>query len=266
MLTESLMDVGGYRLALYCSGSGTPAVVLDAGGGAGASSWEHVQAGVAHVTRVCSFDRPGIGKSDAPPQPRSARQIVEEVHTLLVRAAVPAPYVLVGHSSGGLNMRRYARHYPDEVAGLVLVDAVHPDQFIRAEALLPPEVADEDTALHEVRAQLRAMNRLHGAAAQEGTADDLQRDVGGAGSLGAIPVVVLTATQHDLGGPPAVLARLEQDWQAMQQEMCTLSSDSVQIIATGSGHNIHLERPEVVVDAIRRVIEAVRRHASLNAS
>jgi pimeloyl-ACP methyl ester carboxylesterase len=266
MLTETLINVGGYRLALYCSGQGTPSVILDAGAGAAASSWEKVHAAVAPIARVCAFDRPGIGKSDPAPDPRSDRQILDEVHTLLVRAAIPGPYVLVGHSSGGLNMRRYARHYPDKVAGLVLVDAVHPEQFVRAEALLPAEVPDEDAALHEFREALRTINRPRVDAAQHGTTDDLQLDVGGAGSLGAIPVVVLTATQHDLGVPAAVGARLEQDWQAMQYDLRDLSSNSVQIIAQGSGHNIQLERPELVADAIQRVIEAVRRHSTLNAA
>jgi len=90
MLTEMLVDVGGYRLALYCAGSGTPPVVLDAGGGTGASSWQQVQRAIAAVTQVCAFDRPGIGNSDPVPYPRSGDQIVEEVRTLLHMAACPA--------------------------------------------------------------------------------------------------------------------------------------------------------------------------------
>ncbi len=266
MRTETLIDVGGYRLALYCRGAGTPSVVLDAGAGADASMWEPVLAAVAPITHVCAFDRPGRGKSDTAPDPRSDQQIIEEVHTLLVRAAVPRPYVLVGHSSGGLNMRRYALYYPDEVAGLVLVDAVHPDQFVRAEALLPPEVPTEDAALQEFRQALRTINRSRLVAAQHGMTDDLQLATDAARSLGALPVVVVTATQHELGVPAAVLARLEQDWQTMQHELLNLSSNSVQIIAEGSGHNIQLERPEVVADAIRRVLEAVHHQSTLNGS
>lgn len=263
MLTETLVDVGGYRLALYSTGSGTPSVVLDAGRGAGASIWERVQTAAGSFSHVCAFDRPGIGRSDPVSGPYADLQVVEEVHTLLSRAAVPPTYILVGHSSGGLNMRMYALRYPNEVAGLVLVDAVHPDQFVRAEALLPPEVPDEDADLHEFRAALRSLNQLQAEPMNDQLADTQRMDVGGPGSLGALPLVVLTATVHDLGLPDAVLAPLEQDWQVMQHEMFELSSDAVQIIAQGSGHNIHLERPELVVDAIWRIVEAVRRQVPL---
>ena len=122
-----LIDVGGYRLHLYCTGtshSGSPTVILEAGGGGGSVGWSKIQPGVASFTRVCSYDRAGYGWSDNGPLPRTAGRIVTELHTLLTRAAVPGPYVLVGHSFGGLIVRLYAYRYPQQVAGLVLVDSI----------------------------------------------------------------------------------------------------------------------------------------------
>src|SRR6266581_4367311 len=122
-----LVDVSGYRLHIHCTGSGGPgpAIILDAGNGGSSLDWSLVQPGVATFTRVCSYDRAGYGWSESGPTPRSSGRIVRELHTLLVNTGVPGPYVLVGHSFGGLNMRLYAYTYPQEVAGLVLVDSSH---------------------------------------------------------------------------------------------------------------------------------------------
>jgi hypothetical protein len=127
-----LIDVGGYRLHLYCTGTGrpgSPTVILDAAFGDTSLAWSKVQPSVASFTRVCSYDRAGYGWSDTSPLPRTARRVVTELHTLLTRAGVPGPYVLVGHSYGGLFVQLYAYTYPHEVAGLVLVDSVHEDQI-----------------------------------------------------------------------------------------------------------------------------------------
>src|SRR6266581_6105799 len=130
-----LIDVGGYRLHLDCTGTarlGSPTVILEAGSGNSSLPWSKVQPGVASFTRVCSYDRAGYGWSDNGPLPSTAGRMVAELHTLLARAGVAGPYVLVGHSYGGLIMQLYTYTYPQQVAGLVLVDSVHADQLVRS--------------------------------------------------------------------------------------------------------------------------------------
>jgi pimeloyl-ACP methyl ester carboxylesterase len=122
-----LVDIGGYRLHLHCTGKGNPTVVLIAGGGDFSFDWSLVQPNVSRFARVCSYDRAGLAWSDPGPTPRTMRQDAHELHTLLSAAQIQAPYVLVGHSMGGLIARVYAAQYPNEVAGMVLVDATHED-------------------------------------------------------------------------------------------------------------------------------------------
>jgi pimeloyl-ACP methyl ester carboxylesterase len=124
------VDVGGFRLHLNCAGSGAPAVVLDAALGASSVSWSLVQPRLAEVTRVCSYDRAGFGWSDAGPMPRTAGRMVDELRTLLDRAGVPPPFVLVGHSFGGLVMRIFAAKHRADTAALVLVDPAHPEDWV----------------------------------------------------------------------------------------------------------------------------------------
>jgi len=125
------VDVGGYRLHIHSTGNGGPTVILDAGLTGWSLDWSWVQPEVAKFTRVCSYDRAGYGWSDVGPTPRDSRQIVRELHALLTNAGVPGPYVLVGHSFGGYNVRLFAHEYPGETAGIVLVDVPHEDALSR---------------------------------------------------------------------------------------------------------------------------------------
>lgn len=122
-----LIDIGGYRLHLYCMGEGSPTVILDAAFPAQVSNWVWVQPQIARVTRVCAYDRAGLGWSDLGPAPRDARQYALELHTLLEKVGVQGPFVLVGHSYGALPVRAFADKYPDQVAGMVLIEGTHPD-------------------------------------------------------------------------------------------------------------------------------------------
>jgi len=131
-----LVDVGGYRMHIYCIGQGSPTVVLEAGLGDTWLTWYKVQPLIARVTRVCSYDRAGMGWSGPSPYPRTNKVIAEELHRLLHYAGIAGPFVLVGHSFGGMTLRMYASLYPDEVAAVVLLDSVYPYQDDR----LPVEV------------------------------------------------------------------------------------------------------------------------------
>lgn len=129
-----LIDVGGFRLHLHCVGEGSPTVVLDAALGGSSVSWSWIQPEIAKTTRVCSYDRGGFGWSDAAPMPRTASRMAGELRALLERAAAPPPFVLVAHSFGGFVLRVFAERYRDEVAGIVFVDAAHPDDWVNPSA------------------------------------------------------------------------------------------------------------------------------------
>jgi len=129
------VDVGGYSLHIYCRGEGNSTVVVDAGNGDFSTGWQGIQREVSKSARVCTYDRAGYGWSDPSPNSRTATQMANELHLLLINAEIDPPYILVGHSLGGFTMRMFASQYPDEVAGMVLVDAGHEDQLER----LPPE-------------------------------------------------------------------------------------------------------------------------------
>jgi pimeloyl-ACP methyl ester carboxylesterase len=140
-------DVGGYRLAIHCVGEGSPTVVLETGLGAPSEYWASVQQEIPGLSRVCRFDRAGRGKSDPPPTtPRTCADMVADLRALLHNAGIPAPYVLVGNSLGGMDARLYAHRHPEEVARLVLVDGSHQEQFTRlSEALPEPEPSSPDS-------------------------------------------------------------------------------------------------------------------------
>ena len=276
-----LIDVGGYRLHLSCTGTarpGSPTVILEAGLGDTSLVWSKVQPGVASFTRVCSYDRAGLGWSDTSPLPRTAGRIVTELHTLLARAGVPGPYVLVGHSLGGLIMQLYASTYPQQVAGLVLVDSVHEDELVRipgerqanldymkqlslCQALAPFGIArftgfyNGLVAEYPPTVQSAAKAQFSQTRQCQTTSDELAAwDEGSAQvravrhPLGHLPLVVLTHGISPLG------PQGERDWQALQRDLAGLSSDSLHIIATRSGHYILLEQPELVIVAIKQVL------------
>jgi len=126
-----LVDVGGYRLHVHCIGTGSPTVILEAGLGDNWLTWSLVQEEIGSFTRVCAYDRAGLGWSDSGRGPLQSSQVAESLHTLLDNAGIQGPYVLVGHSVGGIHVRSFAHQYPDDVAGMVLVDSSHENQMLR---------------------------------------------------------------------------------------------------------------------------------------
>ncbi|HWJ32225.1 MAG TPA: alpha/beta hydrolase [Gaiellaceae bacterium] len=232
------IDVGGYRLAIRCQGSGSPAVVLESGFDNGGIEWQFVQPKVAETTRVCSYDRAGVGASDArtPPNPPQAGRVVDELHTLLARAGVKAPYVLAGHSLGAFFIRLYAKRYPDQVVGLVTVDGT-------PVGLSPTDVDGTDL----VKGQFES---YYVAAANE--------ELASSPSLGARPLIVLTRGRPDLSPD------IEALWLQGQQRVAALSTDSELVRVDNADHDIPDENPAIIAEALREVVKAARTGALLH--
>lgn len=273
-----LIDVGGYRLHLYCTGEGGPTVVLEFGLDGSYLDWYKVQPQLAQFTRVCSYDRAGYGWSDTSPRPRIPTVMSEELHTLLVNAGEKPPYILVGHSLGSFDVLMYAHSYPQEVAGVVLVDGAHPDEllpfyfqkklWLRMMQFTMPfglprwrgwcgtgsaEIAGMKRAIG-CRTQVYATHYAQWEAFPEGAAE-----VRRLGSLGDIPVTIISRDPNRNSSPEGpVSPQHEQHWAKLQQNLVGLSSRTTQITATGSGHSVPVERPEVIVDAIRKLVSQLR--------
>lgn len=150
-----LIDVGGFKMHIHCIGEGSPTVILETLSGGTSSYWGWVQPEVAKTTRVCVYDRAGRGWSEPDPEPITLGRTVRNLHTLLSNARIEGPYVLVGHSIGGIYVRQFAADYPEEVAGMVLVDASHPEQFDRY-----PEMMKENQSYLRISAAFPALARL----------------------------------------------------------------------------------------------------------
>lgn len=257
------IDIGGGRaLFLRCSAptAGAPAVILEAGLAADHSAWAQVEAGVAPFARACSYDRAGLGRSSPGAPPRDAAAAAADLRAVLDAAGVRGPYVLVGHSFGGLFARRFAADYPADVAGVVLVDAVHEDWWERALAALPPETAADSERLRSFRGFL-SVDVADPARNAEGLAiPTVAAQVRAAGTLGNKPLVVLVAGRSDViapGLPPEVESRLTAMLQReLPAELAALSVDSTTVVVADSGHNIPQQRPDMVVLAIQAVIAA----------
>jgi len=233
------VDIGGYKLHLRCAGAGAPVVILDAGAGDTLETWDWVFPDVRKFTRVCAYDRAGLGKSDVSPVPRTSEGIVEELQALLSHARVVGPYVLVGHSFGGLNMRLFAARHPEDVTGLVLVDAT-PDDFPGQDAaLLSPGEAEKMRTVRGL-APPAFLAELDGMAVSASAVR--------AAKPTAVPVIVLTSGLNGAG--PAMIDL----WMRLQKRMASSFPNGRQIVIEDSGHYIQFDRPEYVVDAIREVV------------
>lgn len=258
------IDIGGGRaMFLQCTAAvaGAPAVLLEAGLAADHSAWAQVQQGAAPFARICSYDRAGRGASDPGPAPRDAAAAAADLRALLDAAGVPGPYVLVGHSFGGLFARRFAADNPAAVAGVVLVDAVHEGWWARALAALPPEAPTDSERLQRFRRFLSAEVADPARNAEGVDIPAVAAQAGAAGPLGDKPLVVLVAGVPDVlapGLPPEVEARLVGLLQQeLPRELAALSSDSTTVVVPDSGHNIPQQRPDMVVLAIQAVLAAV---------
>jgi pimeloyl-ACP methyl ester carboxylesterase len=275
-----LVDIGGGRkMYLKCHGTGSPTVVLVGGLKASADDWNIAEKSASAVfpevskfTQVCSYDRPGTpvgekpSRSDPVPQPTTAKDAVADLHALLTAAGETGPYVLVGHSYGGLVVKLYARSYPKDVSGLVLVDAL-------SEGLQDAETSEQwpiqrklmEGDVKESLALYPALERID--------PDRSFDQVRAAPPLRSIPLVVLSADRP--WGPqiPSMIEAgiLPKDvppdfgyvtdaaQKKAQEQLAKLVPNAKHIIKTNSGHEIHKEQPQLVIDAIREVVDAVRR-------
>src|SRR5439155_2769382 len=251
-------DIGGRKLFLHCTGSGSPTVVFQGGL---TTDWVDVQDRVARFTRACSYDPAnGLwGRSDPAPTPRTARDVVADVHSLLAAANVPGPYVLAGHSDGGLFVQLYASRHPDQVKGLVLIDAVSSDYYARRTAilkkLLPP--AAWKVTMRQLRARAPAL--LDPEQIDMETSLAQTRTALAAAPLHPMPLYVLTHGRVDQpDSDPRVNAADERLWQTLQNELAALVPNGKHVIAKRSGHIIQHDQPGLVVEAIRDVVAAVR--------
>ena len=268
-----LVDVGGYRLHIYCTGTGSPTVVIDAGWGDASAGWGWVQPEVAKTTRICTYDRAGMGWSEVSPEPRTAREFAKELHTLVAKANEPSPFVLVGHSLAGYTMRVYAHDYPEEVAGLVLIDP----QNLSTSGVATPQPAPKPgkTSLPALIARAGLVRLLSGV--NQGLPPQDQQAYK---ALSVTPRWIQTALDEGRGMteggaqaravttlgdlPLIVLSRgkdMDADSAASQARYLQLSTDSEQLFAVHSGHNIHWEQPEAAVAAIVQMVRQVRESA-----
>lgn len=296
-----MVDVGGYKLHIYCTGQGGPNIILDAGMGSSSIDWTLVQKEVSQFAHVCSYDRAGLGWSEKSPNPRTSKEMVHELHALLQASQMRPPYILVGHSFGGMNMRLYASTFPDEVFGVVLVDSAYEKQFEWQEALMKenPHFMQEPTLLERIKiyileneiADYLGITRLRFVVnwrKEKGLSDRLKetiiakststqalksmRSPTGEGSflkessmqveqshnaLENKPLIVITrAKKYD--AMPEEFKKADEAfkkiWLTSQQALVGLSKLGKHIFAQKSGHMINFEQPEIIVQAIREMV------------
>ena len=272
-----MVDVGGHSLHIDCLGEGSTTVILEAANLGMSAHWIWVQQQLAQTTRVCAYDRAGMGWSERGPEPRDARQVSGELHTLLKGADTEAPYVLVGHSYGGLYARMYATRYPKQVSGVVLVDSSHPEQFTRSPqgremyeqtrrmgVFIPwltrlgvIRLTNFYPAHPDLPSQQRAQIEAFNSSTRQvvTTADEFRAtpetntQVSNMGSLGDKPLAVLSAGEQS------------SSWFEMQDELAALSPDSIHRVVDGATHESLLYDKgdsKVTSAAIEQVVDAVR--------
>lgn len=291
------VDIGGRTLNLSCSGEGAPTVIFDSGAGSPGYAWTDIQSEVARFTRACWYDRAGEGWSDLGPFPRTSGTNAEDLHELLKRANVPGPYLLVGHSYGGLIVRVYNGMYPSEVAGMVLVDSAHEDEPKRAPKFMlgktlprylwyplhfcsraalrvglirlftsrPTLAADPGPRTRrQVIAALLQQPKAVATLADYVTAPESYAEAHAAAGLGDKPLIVLTRGKKPTpSGNPEIdreRAAYEQAWAyEMQAQLVHLSTRGRQVIVKNSGHGIPDEAPDSVIDAVREIVMTIRK-------
>lgn len=283
-----MIDVGGYRLHLYCQGEGDPTVVMEAGMSGWSTDWSLVQPEIAKTTRVCTYDRAGYGWSDPGPRPRDSQQVAAELHTLLSKSGIKGNLILVGHSLGGLFVQYYAKTYPQQVSGIVLVDSVHPEQSLRMKEEMrkkyegnlrrltfltrvfaptgslrlagQPVTTISNKLPVEVRTTARSLgfqSKAYQALYEEmASFQASQSEVRDAGPLPNSPIVVISSSLVEDFPPGFSTGNVKSTWDELQADLAK-SATIPQVIAANSGHYIHLDQPELVTQEILKIVDMV---------
>ncbi len=288
-----IFQVDGYGMHLYCTGTGAPTVIVEAGLGNDFISWQRVQPEVAKFTRICTYDRAGLGWSDDQPGPHDAKHFARQLHALLNTAGENAPLVIVGASAGGFYARQFVSDFPQQVAGLVFSDSSVPDQVRdmpagawtaeKARSIHRDNMGDlinQSTGWARLRGQckgeveqgldawrdLARAKACRPAYARSGLAEwdefwNSAEQAAQAHCCGEIPLIVVSqdpdrpktgSDAQNLAGRPI--------WNRLQESLKALSSQSRRIIARGSRHHVMIDRPDVLIGAIRQVVTDVREH------
>jgi pimeloyl-ACP methyl ester carboxylesterase len=251
------IEVGGYNLYLDCKGTGSPTIILESGLDGDVVTWKDVHPEVAKFTRVCRYDRAGLAHSDYGPIPRNAELTAQDLHTLLTKAGITPPYILVGHSFGGLLIRRYAFDFPDEVTGMIFVDSIHEDWWEEALTLLPPASSSDSARLTSFRLYLMDGFRDTSNNFEEMEIPAVVNQIRETGNFGDIPITVLTAGKFTVlnpGLPRQLENALANLFVEEQSRLAALSTIGIQIVIPDSGHNMPRENPSVIVDAILEMV------------
>jgi pimeloyl-ACP methyl ester carboxylesterase len=267
-----LIDVGGYRLHLYCTGQGSPTVVLEYGLDGSYLNWRLVQPGIEKFVRVCSYDRAGYGWSGRSPKPRIPSAMAEELHSLLRNAGEKPPFILVAHSMGAFDAIMFAHRYPDELSALVLVDGSHPDESLRMpwkekvsvrflQFTMPfglPRFrkwcAGRDPELQPLTAAVNCKARAFRTQYEQWDAfPSAAAEIRNLPNSLTLPITVISrdpATGRN--------ALKEQGWARLQKRLLQLSPHSTQVIARGSTHSVPRERPDVIIATVRRLVDDLK--------
>lgn len=262
---DEMVNIGTHSLHINCLGTGNPTIVIDTGAGETYESWEAVIAQLSSKTRVCAYERAGYGQSEPGPMPRDSQRAADELHLLLATSGEKGAFILVGHSLGGLNMQVYADSYKKEVAELVLLDP-SPLAWIKGEGF--PELRElfiqQTISQREEADKLKASSdpeALAVAGFMEATASEFEEffgrtadEVAGIDSFGELPLVVIAASEPEPAfgedGPA-----FRQFWNAESQALTLKSTSGQFILAEGSSHHIHLDVPQLIIDAILEILE-----------